>query len=316
MTCVMMAYTDRTDWLEKRRHGIGASDIAAIIGISPWSTPLQIWVSKTMDETPEPEPSEDMKWGVRMETAILDEFEFRQPQSADLTRGPLLRNIERPWMMATPDGWHPAEPVSVVEAKKVDAWSWDEIPKHYQVQVQWQLAVTGAQQGFLVVLHRGRRLEIYPVIADPELQAELVEVGEWFWGLVESETPPPVTAEDNAFLATLYPTHEEKPVEIAPEIAAEIRAAKDTMTMAKSRLELAEAKLKEIMGTADTAVVGQEVVATWKTQKASRVDVSMLRAEDPDIAESYTDHHCAIDDCKVQGRHTHNRVLRVKEAKE
>ena len=40
---------NRSEWLEARRAGIGASDIAAIMGISPWSTPFQIWASKVAE---------------------------------------------------------------------------------------------------------------------------------------------------------------------------------------------------------------------------------------------------------------------------
>jgi len=277
MTATRIDFTDRTDWLQKRRTGIGASDIAAIMGLSPWATPLQVWVSKTVDDIPEAEPSEDMAWGTRMESAIMDEAQERIGWMID-NRGDLWRNTERPWMLATPDGLiadaagNPAG--SVVEAKKTDAWTWDEIPTHYNLQVQWQMAVTGAPQAYIAALHRGRRLEIYPVMADPELQQELIEAGEHFWHLVETETPPPATGEDNAFLATLYPTAEEQAVEVAPEIAFELRLAKNLMTTVKSRLDDAEAALKEALQDADTAVVGQDVVATWKNQKRAEYTVA------------------------------------------
>jgi len=193
-------------------------------------------------------------------------------------RGDLWRNTERPWMLATPDGLiadaagNPAG--TVVEAKKTDAWTWDEVPTHYQLQVQWQMAVTGAQQAYIAALHRGRRLEIYPITADVELQQELIEAGEHFWGLVETETPPPATGEDNAFLATLYPTAEEHAVEIDAQIVTELRQAKVSMKDARARLNAAEAALKEAMADADTAVVGQDVVATWKNQKRAEYTVA------------------------------------------
>ncbi len=277
-------FTDRADWLAKRRTGIGASDIAAIMGISPWSTPFQVWVSKMTDDAPETELNEDMLWGVRMEGAILDEFEER----SDLwvaKRGELIRNVDRPWMMATPDGIT-ASPSEVVEAKKTSDWSWDEIPTHYQIQVQWQLAVTGLDKGYLVALHQGRHLEIYPIEADPDMQTELIAAGEAFWNLVESGTPPAVGGDDNAFMATLYPTSSEVAVEISSEIIEELRAAKDNTKTAKTRQDAAEATLKELMGGADTAVVGQNVVATWKTQSRSGYEVKpgtsrVLRVREP-----------------------------------
>ncbi len=286
MTAIQVPFTDRQDWLQKRRQGIGASDIAAILGISPWATPLQVWVSKVTPDAPEVELTEDMAWGLKMENLILDEFEQRQEPVN--SRGLMWQRPDHPWMLATPDGviledWIP------VEAKKTDAWAWDDgPPSHYLTQIQWQMMVLGAPKGYLVALHRGRRLEVYPIVADVELQGEMQEMGKWFWDLVESETPPPATGDDNAFLNTLYPTHTEQAVEISSEIAQELRAAKDTMTLAEARLEAAQAAVKEALGDADTAVVGQDVICTWRTEGNNRFAVKRFRAEDPETAALFT----------------------------
>jgi predicted phage-related endonuclease len=174
-------------------------------------------------------------------------------------------------MLATVDGLavdNFEESDYVIEVKKVDDWSWDEIPTHYNLQVQWQMAVLEVPQAYLAVLHRGRRLEMYPVTADPELQAELIEAGEHFWTTyVVPEVPPPATAEDNTFLGDLYFDTTETAVEVDAEIVSELRAAKRSMKKAKARLAAAEAALKELMQGSETAVVGQEVVATWKEQE-------------------------------------------------
>ena len=34
------------DWHKARRKGLGGSDIAAILGISKWRTPMDVWVEK------------------------------------------------------------------------------------------------------------------------------------------------------------------------------------------------------------------------------------------------------------------------------
>lgn len=303
MTYEQVPFTDRADWLTKRRTGIGASDIAAIIGISPWSTIFQTWVSKMSDDAPEIEASEDMAWGLLMEGLILDGFEQRHGQDV-LRRGQMFRNEERPWMLATPDGMttHAPGGPAVVEAKKTGDWKWDEVPAHYIAQIQWQMAVTGAETGYVAALHQGRRLEIYTIEADPTLQAELIAEGEAFWKLVESNTPPPVGAADNTYLASLWPTHTEAAVEIPAEMGSELRAARDAAKEAETRLDAAQAAVKEALGESDTAVVDQDVICTWRTQKTTRIDVTMLRAEDPDIAAAYS-------------RTTTSRVLRVKEPK-
>ena len=37
---------DRVEWLEARKDGLGASDAAALLGLSPWKTNVQLWEEK------------------------------------------------------------------------------------------------------------------------------------------------------------------------------------------------------------------------------------------------------------------------------
>lgn len=37
---------DRAGWLEARKDGLGASDAAALLGLSPWKTNVQLWEEK------------------------------------------------------------------------------------------------------------------------------------------------------------------------------------------------------------------------------------------------------------------------------
>ena len=281
-------YTTRPEWLKLRRIGIGASDIAAIIGISPWATPHQIWVAKTTPDAPEPLTNEDMQWGLRVESLIIDEASARLGMT--FKRGLLVQNKKRAWMIATLDGLHAGDRKGVIlEAKKVDAWDWpDGPPPYYQAQVQWQMAVTGYDVAHIAALHRGRRLQLYPVSADREAQEALIEAGGGFWQSVLAVEPPPVTAEDSTFLNQLWPTHTEAAVEIPEGLAAELREAKAGVAAAKQRLELATARVKELLEDADTATVGDDIVATWRTSITERVDVKALKAEEPDIASTYS----------------------------
>lgn len=65
----------RTDWLKLRQSGIGGSDIAAIVGVSPYNTAYDIWVSKTgeIKET----SSEYAYWGTQLEDIVAKEFSKR-----------------------------------------------------------------------------------------------------------------------------------------------------------------------------------------------------------------------------------------------
>ncbi len=260
---------DRSEWLEARRAGIGASDIAAIMGISPWSTPFQVWASKVA-EIPEDEGSEQMKWGRILENVILDEWATDHwPVNA---RGQLIRSTDVPIMMATLDGVTVGfdNRAAVVEAKNRSEWSWDSIPEHYHAQVQWQLAVTGYEIGYLIVLFAGRHLETFEIEADNDYQtAQILAAGE-FWKLVEANEPPPTDGADNPLMASLWPYHTEQAVEIGADAAIELYEARSADKEASERRDAAEASIKATLGEADTAVVGQQVVATWRNNGKGR----------------------------------------------
>ena len=269
MSFEYVAFDDRAEWLVARRAGIGASDIAAIMGISPWATPFQVWASKVA-ELPEDRGDEAMRWGRVLETVILDEWARDNRPVTD--RGQLIRSVDAPTMMATLDGvtTTPEGVPAVAEAKNRSEYGWDEVPAYYHAQVQWQLAVTGFEVGYLIVLHAGRRLETYEITADANYQmTQILAAGE-FWKLVEADEPPSTEAEDNPLMASLWPTHTEQAVEVGPDLALELYEARMDHTASSERRAAAEAAIKVILGEADTAVVGQKVIATFRTSKIGR----------------------------------------------
>ena len=261
---------DRTAWLKARRAGIGASDIAAIMGISPYSTPFQVWASKVA-ELPDDNPTEGMKWGRILENVILDEWgKQNRPVRG---RDQLIRSTDVPMMMATldgitttPEGHKPA----VAEAKNCSKWGWDSIPEYYIAQVQWQLAVTGFNIGYLIVLFGGRHLETFEIEADNDYQTAQILAAGNFWKLVEANEPPPVEADDNPLMSSLWPYHTEQAVEVGPDVAIELYEARSAAKTADERKATAEASVKVILGDADTAVVGQQVIATFRNKGKGR----------------------------------------------
>jgi predicted phage-related endonuclease len=63
--------TTRETFLLDRKLGIGGSDIAPIMGLSPYSTPLDVYREKMNPEIIYKEETEDLKRGKRVERYIL-----------------------------------------------------------------------------------------------------------------------------------------------------------------------------------------------------------------------------------------------------
>lgn len=192
---IPVPYEGRIDWLTKRGEGIGASDVAGILELSPYSSPYSVWADKVMGSVLE--ETEAMHFGKRLETVIEAEFEERTGLWIG-GRELLLRHPEHEWAMATVDGlafespmndavidWLPQPAMELayastalanVEFKTSGEYGrWDAVPDHYQIQCQWQMFVEGLDTTMLACLHGGRRFELYDVAADELVQEKMLE---------------------------------------------------------------------------------------------------------------------------------------------
>jgi len=195
--------------LEERRTGIGASEIAAVVGLSRWASPLDVYAAKV--EPVAVAESEDMERGNMLEPGLLD---WTAKRHADLIIRPndrLYRHAEHPFVIATPDGIgfergrldHPAVTVEVKSPGRTQAdWTHPDedpagFPDYYMTQVQWQLLACGLERAILSALVWGR-LWVYHVAANQDLQAAMLERAAEFWRHVENREPPPPTQPGDA----------------------------------------------------------------------------------------------------------------------
>lgn len=263
----------REQWLAERRQGIGASDIAAVLGISPFATPLELYLDK-IGETPDKEDEPQMRRGRRLEPLVLDFY-------AEETGRAVTRQQEcvvgaEPWMRATLDGFDAAA-VAPVEAKTVnafaaqdfgDAWT-DEVPLNYAAQVHWQMMLTDAGTGYLAALIGSDDFRIFELKRDRDLEKMLVARAREFWQRVQDRRPPdPVTLED---VGLLYRRDKGLTIEATPEIAAivgDLKALKAEIKQREARADHLAMQIKAAMG--DAAILlgaNGKPLATWKNNK-------------------------------------------------
>ena len=267
---------DRAAWLAQRRNGIGASDIAAVLGISPWKTPLQLYLDKR-GELPPQEDAPQLRRGRMLEPLVLDFY-------ADETGHQVTRQQEcvtgaEPWMMATLDGFDAIDNAPV-EAKTVNAFSAqefgehgsDDIPLHYSAQVHWQMMLTDASTGYLAALIGSDDFRIFTIQRDRDLELLLIARATEFWQRVQSGTPPEPNSEVDVKL--LYPRDAGSSIEATPEIAdavAELAAIKAQAKELEAKEGLSGMKIKTFMGENATLIgLDGKPLATWKTAKGSQ----------------------------------------------
>ena len=284
-----------SDFHEWRSRGIGASDIAGILNLSPWSSPYSVWASKVLATTGGGTSGsmEAMRWGKLLEDAVIDEAARRLNVYAygQQTR---CTHPDYEWARATVDAFCKDDDTEgVIEAKTTSDYRWYEVPVYYEAQVLWQLAVTGRSFGWLAALHAGRKLSLWRIDEQPALQRAMLDTGREFWeSFIVPGVPPPVDglsgtgdALDAVYAETVPGATVAFDDEYAETVAALRRVRGDIRTLEEDR-DLLENRIKAALGTAESGTVDGRVVVTWKAQHSRRIDLDLLRERYPTEAAS------------------------------
>ena len=184
--------TDRAAWLDARKGFVGGSDVAALCGLSPWRTAIDIFLDKSGRAPDEGEPSEALRLGVELEDYAARRYTEVTGRAVRnygymVVRGHALADVDR---LIVPDGEKVAafrEEVrtdGILECKTSGMlWDGDEPPQHYQAQAQLYAELLDcAFVDFAVVFLAPRRdFRVYRVERDRAIGAELLRRIEAFW---------------------------------------------------------------------------------------------------------------------------------------
>ena len=187
-----ISHSAADDWLIQRGTGIGASEIAAVFGVSPWLSAFELWQHKIYPEDTEQITNDNFEWSKKLERVMLDDIAERA--GVQLKREPqsLYRSIAHPWAVATPDDMtFDNEPVEVKNACAFMEREWEErVPEHYYLQCQHQMLVTGAERCLFGAQIGGQRPVWEWILRSPDTITRIVRAGAEFWNMVVSKTPP------------------------------------------------------------------------------------------------------------------------------
>jgi putative phage-type endonuclease len=295
---------DRAAWLEWRRAGLGGSDVAAILDLSPWSGPFDVWLSKT--EGGSDGGNASTKRGQILESAILQHA--ADELGARLLPGEALAHPDRPWHRATPDGYLETAGAEVVgiEGKSTrafdEAHGWgeagtNEVPLGYRIQCHWYMGATGLSVWYLAAFATlTDEFRLYRIESDPKVEQALVErAGQWWRKHIENGEPPALDTSD-ACGRYLHAAHTPPGDEVAEADADQVgiveqwRLAKEAENEAREERKRIEVELKAAIGDA-AGLRGEFGRVKWSRFQRSSLDAKRLRAERPDLApvlDAYT----------------------------
>ena len=279
----------RAQWLVNRRRGIGGSDVAAIMGLSPYRTPLDVYLDKIGEGADQPDNTA-MKFGRLLEPVLLDLYQQETGQEL-IPVAVSYCHPQHDWMRASLDGATSTRLVEIKTARSGDAWGeigTDQVPDYYLLQVQHYMMVTGYTVADIAVLIGGSDFRIYTVYADTDLQQLLFDKERNFWLRVLDRIPPdPINTSD---LIKRYPKPLESSVEADPDLLEKI-ARLSVINEDIKALELISDNLKTDLQMAIGAAEGisfcGKPLVTWKAQTTNRFDQKSFQTDHQSLFDQY-----------------------------
>jgi len=182
----------REQWLDYRRLGIGGSDVAAIMGFSPFATKRDLYYDKigvkpVMDE-------EEFNWvakevGHRLEDLVAEIFSKKTGLRVYPIRK-MFRHPLHPFMLADVDFFieFPDGSTGILECKTTnyncqDKWANDSVPINYEYQGRHYMSVMNINKMYFACLYGNNENEfiIRYMERDLEVEEDLIAEEEFFW---------------------------------------------------------------------------------------------------------------------------------------
>lgn len=284
---------DTDDWLLERRKSVGASEVAAVMGMSPYNTALDVFKSKSgIDKEFDPLLS---FIGHESEYIIHKWVEQYSGVAVTLQPSFMARSEAWPFLHASFDRVS-ADPFTTWQFKTAHYYSghhWDEgIPTDIRIQVQAEMAVAGTQRAAVVVWIGGREFRLFWEPRDDVfIEQHMIPALEAFWEGVESGTAPPPSS-----VAEISDTwHDSGDAMEAPDELQQRIEQRAFLLASAKEMEADADKIKLELGNfmrdnnVEKFTVGGKTLLTFKRQNGKRsFDRDRLETDHPEIAAQYT----------------------------
>jgi predicted phage-related endonuclease len=278
---VDVATEDRTDleerkaFLESRATGIGATDTPKILGLSRRGTPLSVYREK-IGETPPGDMGLPAWLGLKLQGTVGELYSAATGIRLRAANRH-FRHREHEWLVCHLDFRAWGKPRLLVECKTrafMTGWGEDgtaDVPVEVWVQVQHEMAVTGATEAHVAVLFGHHTFRVYKILRDVAFIEKMIAQLDVFWhGNVLARIPPEPRAGDARILAAMYPEKDVGVIKIAtPEqekVIEQLLLARHNAAQATQAEDEMENKVRALIGEAE-GIRGAGALCTWKKPK-------------------------------------------------
>jgi putative phage-type endonuclease len=289
------------DFSLDRSKYIGGSDIGAILGLSRFRSPLEVWMEKTGKEVKRLD-SLPLRFGSFAEEFVASEY-ARSTGFELIHDESIYVHPEHSYVSAHIDRFvleqSSSSPSRILECKTANPFSlgdWgevgtDQVPMSYLCQCLWYMAITNINIVDLAVLFGNSDFRIYEITRDLELESVILQKANLFWNeYVLKDVPPPAMSEEDC--QTLFSKGDP-----AKSVEAKIETLelRKRLALLNSEIDTREDEISAIkqnimnqMREAETLTYEGKVIATWRAPKPSfRLDSKRLETDHPQIASNY-----------------------------
>lgn len=310
------------EWLEYRRRGIGGSDVAALLGISPWRTARDLYYDKLGIVAVEDNESNwvALTMGHLLEPLVAQIFQHRTGYKIFQIKK-MFQHPEYPWMLADvdyfvelPDGTTAILEIKTTNYNAKDNW-WmngeETVPIYYESQGRHYMAVMNVDRCFFCCLYGNNEEEsiIREIRRDMAYEDEMIFLEQYFWeNHVLPKMPPPYTEDGELVMESVRrhtgPADTEAPVVTLDftltaklirylQLQEEKKRADADRKEVEADMQRLKAALIAEMGTSCKAVCqqdGMNYTVTYNPVRKTVIDkdnLLRLKLDHPDIYEQY-----------------------------
>jgi putative phage-type endonuclease len=249
-----------------RLKGIGGSDVAAIMGMSPWKTANEVYLEKRGEITEENiDDKEIIIFGNLLEDVVAGEYSRRNGVKVE-RRNAMYQHREHEFMLANID----RKIVGVrkgLECKTTDKWArgnWgeagtSEVPDYYHLQSAHYMEVLGYDEWDLAVLIGGNEYRDYHLERDPELGEMITEACVKFWERVTEGIPPDIDfahSSTEGMIKRLYPGTNGKTITLPSDLEAWHKVKVDADKEVSKYKSVSDACKARIMAAMEDNAIG------------------------------------------------------------
>lgn len=311
----------REQWLEYRRKGLGGSDAAAVLGISPFRTARDLyWDKLNVVSDDEAGNWVALEVGNLLEPLVAKIFEHKTGLKV-YQRKCMFQHPQYPWMLADldylvelPDGSIAILEIKTTNYHAKDHWWYNGkeiVPVYYEAQGRHYMATMNIDRVYYCCLYGNNEDEaiIRHIDRDPAYEQELIFLEDSFWNKnVLAHNPPPYTEDGDLILESVRrqfgPADIEAPAVVLDKMLGQkillYLQLKERKKLVDAEAKEYEAKLKQMkglivaeMGRSCTAVYDgpeESYTVTYnpsRTESIPKANLERLKEVYPEIYEKY-----------------------------